>query len=804
MRILTIHADYIEVEPMKKAIKDAEELKHKGKERFDEVLVVFTAVEKDDDENSGERLANETKSVADQVKTKKLLLYPLVHLTSKPSSPSLAKKVMAKAESILKEQGFEVSHSPFGWYKGYTLKCKGHPLSELSREFYASETAEISKELVSDNSTYKKLMDFLNQNKATYKLIDHPPEGRTAIVSKMRGNLLSQAAHCIIVMIDVGKNKKKYILAVVPGDSRVDMDAVKLLFNGSYASFADKETAERLSGSISGTILPFTFNQELELVVDPRLLEHDELFFNAARLDKSLILKSSDYKRIAKPTIKSISVISEEGEKDVSNAFKAEKKLVSIFHILDSEGEVHKIEYDKEKKKFAGFDFSNHENLKKFASYEMAKDRAVNEEPPHVALMKKHELVDYEPGSDPGNLRYYPKGRFMKGLIERYVTQVVKQNGGMEIESPIMYDFEHPSLKSYLNRFPARQYTIETPNKKVFLRFAACFGGFLMAHDTNISYKQLPVWLYELTRYSFRVEQRGELTGLRRLRSFTMPDCHAFCKDEGQAKAEIIRRFEMSREMQNKMGINSKNDLEFAIRVTRQFYEKNKEFLVDLVKRWGKPTLLEMWDEQFFYFVFKYEFNFVDNLGKCSALTTDQIDIENAKRYGIEYVDENGEKKNPLILHLSPSGAVERIIYALLEKAAFDMKKGNVPSLPLWLSPTQIRIIPVSKEKHLNFSEKLAERISNMDIRVDVDDRDESVGKKIRNAGQEWTPYTIVVGDKEIESQDKFMVRDRENNQEREMHIEELVKTIKEKTEGMPFDTLPLPRNLSKRIIFVG
>jgi threonyl-tRNA synthetase len=136
MRILTIHADYIEVEPMKQAIKDAEELKEKGKQRYDEVLVVFSAVEKDDDEEAtGERLAKEAMAVAEQVKTKKVLLYPLVHLTSKPSSPSTAKKVMSKAESLLKDEGYEVSHSPFGWYKGYTLKCKGHPLSELSREF---------------------------------------------------------------------------------------------------------------------------------------------------------------------------------------------------------------------------------------------------------------------------------------------------------------------------------------------------------------------------------------------------------------------------------------------------------------------------------------------------------------------------------------------------------------------------------------------------------------------------------------------------------------------------------------------
>jgi len=260
----------------------------------------------------------------------------------------------------------------------------------------------------------------------------------------------------------------------------------------------------------------------------------------------------------------------------------------------------------------------------------------------------------------------------------------------------------------------------------------------------------------------------------------------------------------MSRDLQASMGINPKEDLELAIRVTKQFYEKHKDFLDALVKKWGKPTLIEMWEEQFFYFVLKYELNFVDNLGKCSALTTDQIDIENAKRYGIEYTDEKGERKNPLILHLSPSGAVERIIYALLEKAAKEQKEGRIPNMPLWLAPTQVRVVPVSNEKHLEYCEKLVEEISNQQIRVDLDDREEGVGKKIRSAGQEWIPYTIVIGDNEINGKGEVNVRDREKNVEVKMKVEELVKIIKEKTKGMPFETIPLPRKLSKRIIFVS
>jgi len=124
----------------------------------------------------------------------------------------------------------------------------------------------------------------------------------------------------------------------------------------------------------------------------------------------------------------------------------------------------------------------------------------------------------------------------------------------------------------------------------------------------------------------------------------------------------------------------------------------------------GKPALVEMWDERFFYFVLKWEFNFVDSLDKASALSTDQIDIENAERYGITYTDEAGEQRHRLILHCSPSGAIERDVYAMLEKAHMERDKGRAPRLPLWLSPTQVRVIPVSERFYEDVG-KLAERI---------------------------------------------------------------------------------------------
>jgi threonyl-tRNA synthetase len=390
----------------------------------------------------------------------------------------------------------------------------------------------------------------------------------------------------------------------------------------------------------------------------------------------------------------------------------------------------------------------------------------------------------------------------MKSLIETYVTKMIHEYGGIEVETPVMYDSNHPSIHSYFNRFPARQYSIQSDNKQLFLRFAACFGQFLMAKDFQISYKQLPLKLYELTRYSFRREKSGELVGLRRLRAFSMPDCHAFCKDIDQAKEEFVKRFELSLNVIEGLGISPKDDVDMVIRFTSDFYEQNKEFIKEFAARMKKPILVEIWKERFFYFIVKWEFNFVDSMGKAAALSTDQIDVENGERYNIEFVDTDGEKKYPIILHNSPSGAVERVIFALLEKSDRDATRGKVPALPLWLSHTQVRIIPVAS-KHLEFSQKILSQLGTNNIRADIDDRELSVAKKIRDAESEWIHFIIVVGDKEVDG-GELMVRERSSKSQYGIILEDLIKNIKIQVSDKPFLPLNLPSYLSKRPIIMA
>lgn len=636
MKILLLHSDFIEWEPKKKAVKSAEEIEKKVSS-VDEVLVVFSAVEKSDEGKEKTiicKTSDEIEKVAREVKASNIVVYPYVHLSTTPSSPDTALKVLKGVEKDLKVKKFNVYRAPFGYYKRFKISVKGHPLSELSRE-------------------------------------------------------------------------------IVPEGGKVD---------------------------------------------------------------------------------------AKKCEKEVSEALKKEDKLKSEWFILTPDGKKHPIRISNGR--LFGFDFSKHRKFEKLARYEMAKSRKMDQEPPHVALMKRLELVDYEPGSDPGNFRYLPKGKLIKSMLEQFTTQMMLDYGALEVETPVMYDYEHPSLKSYINRFPARQYTIETPNKKVFLRFAACFGSFLIAHDANISYRNLPLRMYEMTRYSFRVEQRGELAGLRRLRAFTMPDCHALCANPEQAKKEMLRRFDISKEIQNRIGLRVPHDFEFSIRMVKDFYEKNKDFVHKVVKRMGKPVLVEIWKEKIFYFIFKMEWNFVDALDKASCLTTDQIDVENSERYGIKFTDKDNKKKYPLILHLSPTGSIERVMYALLEKAYMEKQSGKNPILPIWLSPTQVRLCPVN-DSLIKYCDKIADKIEKEQIRVDIDDRVESVSKKVRDSEREWIPYTIIVGDREKKS-GKLAVRFRETSKVKQMSTMNLIREIKKQVKDMPYRPIPLPRMISSRPIFIG
>lgn len=439
------------------------------------------------------------------------------------------------------------------------------------------------------------------------------------------------------------------------------------------------------------------------------------------------------------------------------------------------------------------FKFEN-DQLEKLVSYELGTGASDAGEPPHVKLMREKELCDYESASDVGNLKWFPKGRLVRDLLADYVYNLVVDQGAMPIETPIFYDLDNEAINVHAAKFGERQYRTDT-KKNLMLRFACCFGAFRVMADPFITWKNLPAKLYELSTYSFRFEKKGEVVGLKRLRAFTMPDFHSFCAD----MESTLEEFSKQTDMCIQTGVDLDVNYEIIFRATKDFYDENKDWMYSIGKKIGKPVLLEILPERKHYWSCKIDFAAIDYLGRPIENPTVQIDVESGKRFDITYLGEDGKEHYPTILHCSPTGSIERVICSLLEKTAIELDE-KAPMLPNWLSPIEVRIITVG-EDHKDFANELYDKINAENIRVDVDDRDESVGKKIRNAATEWIPYIFVVGDNEKES-GVFSVTVRETGEKVDMTVDELIKEVLDKTKGMPYRGLPLPKDISTRINF--
>ena len=439
------------------------------------------------------------------------------------------------------------------------------------------------------------------------------------------------------------------------------------------------------------------------------------------------------------------------------------------------------------------FKFEN-DQLEKLVSYELGTGASDAGEPPHVKLMREKELCDYESASDVGNLKWFPKGRLVRDLLADYVYNLVVDQGAMPIETPIFYDLDNEAINVHAAKFGERQYRTDT-KKNLMLRFACCFGAFRVMADPFITWKNLPAKLYELSTYSFRFEKKGEVVGLKRLRAFTMPDFHSFCAD----MESTLEEFSKQTDMCIQTGVDLDVNYEIIFRATKDFYDENKDWMYSIGKKIGKPVLLEILPERKHYWSCKIDFAAIDYLGRPIENPTVQIDVESGKRFDITYLGEDGKEHYPTILHCSPTGSIERVICSLLEKTAIELDE-KAPMLPTWLSPIEVRIITVG-EDHKDFANELYDKINAENIRVDVDDRDESVGKKIRTAATEWLPYIFVVGDNEKES-GVFSVTVRESGEKVDMTVDELIKEVLDKTKGMPYRGLPLPKDISTRINF--
>lgn len=506
--------------------------------------------------------------------------------------------------------------------------------------------------------------------------------------------------------------------------------------------------------------------------------------------------------------------------RDVKLAITPEEQIKnSVFKVITPTGNELDIKFDEEQNVLP-FKEVKDQDFYMFLKSELGSRRVDKSiEPAHIRVMKEFELVDFDPNTDAGNLRWYTKGVIMKNLIKDFVEDRLIDYGAILIDTPIMYTVKNKKLTAQTARFPARSYWLESGSDRYLLRYASDFLLFDLFSSMNLKPQYFPLRVYEWEQYAFRRELEGEVTGLRRLRAFIMPDMHSLCKDLDSAIEEFKKQYFLIKNLEKDLGVKTY----VIFRATKDFYRENKDWIINLIKTEDVPALLELWDERYYYYVLKLERNVLSAENRDATLATNQIDVESCldymidtdgkkrQKYNISFIDTDGKVKHPMILHNSPTGGIERILWGLIESAIRNKDK-LVPGFKTWLSPIQIRIITVSNEQN-NYAEKLVNLISEKSYRVDFDDREETVGKKIRQAEVEWIPYIIIVGKKE-QTNKTISIRKRligkpfgpkkaTSEQINNVKVSKLLEILEEETKGAPKYKLPKPfRRFSTKVSF--
>ncbi len=455
------------------------------------------------------------------------------------------------------------------------------------------------------------------------------------------------------------------------------------------------------------------------------------------------------------------------------------------YAIMDEKGNLHSPE-----------DFQYSPGMEEFKSLveKEALKKGLTGGEPHFLQYARRLGIEWESFADVGQMRFGPESDMMINLLGEYANQVVRQIGipVLNVRGTNMFDVNVKAIKEHLQLFGSRAYEVKVDERAFVLRYAACFQQFSMVKDWTLSYRNLPFGTFEVAD-SYRLEQSGELLLSFRLRKFLMPDLHIYLKNLGEA-------IQVGERVHKKIyGEIRKLPREYVslYNTTRSFFEQQKDFFLKLVKVEKKPILINFVPEGNYYWVLNVEYNIIDDLDRPREIGTFQIDIGNAKRFEIHYANEKGEKIYPVIIHTAVIGGIERYLFTLLDSAVRLERQGRKPMLPVWVSPVQARVIPLGKQL-VKQGIKLLEKLEKAGVRADLDDRDDTIQSRIRDAELSWVPYILIFGEREVKT-GKLSIRAREEGKEIKTTLNSFLKRLKIETEGYPLRPLTYPKLLSQR-----
>ena len=421
--------------------------------------------------------------------------------------------------------------------------------------------------------------------------------------------------------------------------------------------------------------------------------------------------------------------------------------------------------------RISGKGFNNKDELKKYNDFlQEAKERD------HRKIGQDLDLFCFSDYVGPGLPLYTPRGTIIKDELQKEIERVCKKYGFQKVSCPALANISLFETSGHAAKFNDELFRVSSPKGHEFvLKPVQC------PHHTQIyaskirSYKDLPIRYMESDK-QYRAELQGAVSGLSRVYAITVEDGHSFCRID-QVKKEVKNMCNLIKEFYTRMGLWKNNWISLSVRDYNhpENYIGNKE-------DWDvcEQMLQEVSDElglnakrcegEAALYGPKLDFMFEDALGREIQIPTVQLDFSTPKRFNLSYINENGEKVPPVMVHRAVLGSYERFLVLLLEQT-----KGV---LPLWLSPVQVNIIPVNMNYHNDYCKKLKEKLLEEDIRVEYDDSEESMNKKIRQSNIMKNPYTIIIGDKERDN-NLISYRKYGNEETISINIEELINKIK-------------------------
>ena len=414
-------------------------------------------------------------------------------------------------------------------------------------------------------------------------------------------------------------------------------------------------------------------------------------------------------------------------------------KLLKNFKLLKVSGAYWKGDANnKMLQRIYGVCFENEEELNNYLYYlEEAKKRD------HKKLGKELDLFmmsEYGPGFP----FFLHNGMILRNELENFWYEEHTKEGYEFIKTPIMLNKELWELSGHWYNYRENMYTSEIDERTFAIKPMNCPGGMLVYRNSLHSYKDLPLRIGELGQVH-RHEASGALNGLFRVRTFTQDDAHIFMRED-QIEDEVIRLISFIDRMYSIFGLTY--DIELSTRPEEKYigsieiWNKSEKALEDACHKSGHDCKINPGDGAFYGP--KLDFHIKDSLGRVWQCGTIQLDMNLPERFDLTYIDKDGNKKRPVMLHRVIYGSIERFIGILIEHYA--------GAFPLWLAPVQVNVIPVNNEYHLDYSNEILNVLKDNNIRVKLDDRDEKLSYKIRESQIKKIPLTVIIGDKEIEN----------------------------------------------------